>query len=91
MDILTFTLILIIYFTSMAAFLYLYKERQAKDSESKQLNNTSVSKHITDQIDTLEEQINKFDSRINNSWETITATKQAVESLKIQFDMKRFN
>jgi len=91
MDILTFTLILIIYFTSMGVFLYLYKERQTMDNESKQLNNTSVSKHIADQIDALEEQINKFDSRINNSWETITATKQAVESLKIQFDMKRFN
>lgn len=88
MDLLLFTLILIIYFTSVAVGLFLYYDHRKTLKIQNQLNNEAVMSNITSQIESFNDTINKFDERINKTWETISSTKQTVDSLKLQFELK---
>lgn len=83
MDILTFILLLTIVAVT-AHFVNRYmNERKARYDSIINSNATPVAPSAA-----TEEQFNKFNSRINDTWEHIAGVKQSLESLKLQIGLR---
>ncbi len=87
MDILTFALILIIYFTSLGTGVYFYREYLKTNKEKDNTINKVTS--FEAELASINEQLKKYDDRVNNTWEIVSGVKQSIETLKLQFNMNR--
>ena len=55
--------------------------------DQRQALNTSAAEAALTEL--LEERLKAFDGRINDTWQTIAATKQELQSVKLQMGFKK--
>lgn len=84
MDILTFILLITIV-AVISHFVNRFMNERESERMEMLINKTTAS---AAPFVAFEEQVKKFDERLNNTWDHISGVKQSLESLKLQIGLK---